>query len=76
MMNHGNLMVYEQNHINKYHKDENKKSIAFNAKTINEEKLDEANSEGMNLLTHCVKKMLKQRKKATSTRIINKGVQQ
>lgn len=45
---HENLMAYEQNHINRYHKDEKKKLIAFNAETITkeEEEVDEANNEG------------------------------
>lgn len=56
-------MANEQNHIFRYHKDEKKKSIAFNAETINEkEELGEANNEGMTLITRGVSQMLWQRR--------------
>lgn len=58
-----NLMACEQNHINRYHKEEKQKFITFNAETINKEKeLDEANNEGMDLMTHGVGQILRKRR--------------
>ena len=46
----GNLIVYEQNYINRYHKEVKKKTVAFNATPTGEKDiLEDANSEGMTL---------------------------
>ncbi|KAH0646552.1 hypothetical protein KY284_034436 [Solanum tuberosum] len=59
----GNLMAYEQNHINRYNKDEKKKTVAFNVEVYEvEEEVDEASSEGMAFITRGVRQMLRQRK--------------
>ncbi|KAH0673702.1 hypothetical protein KY290_025952 [Solanum tuberosum] len=60
----GNLMAYEQNHINRYQKDDKKKTVAFSvAPTEVEEDIDETQSEGMALINHGVRQMLRQRPK-------------
>lgn len=58
----GNLIAYEQNHINNYSKEERKKVVAFNAVTPGEEKhTDEDNNEGVALINRGVSQILRQR---------------
>lgn len=46
-----NLINYEQNHINRYRKEENKKLIACNAITLGEEEnIEEDNNKGKALI--------------------------
>lgn len=56
-------MEYEQNHINRYNKDYNQKTVAFTAETteIKEESYENLD-EGMTLVTRGVRKMLRQRR--------------
>ena len=59
----GNLMAYEQNHINRYNKDDKKNIVAFTAETSDIGKeIGEYQSERMTLLNRGVKKMLNQRR--------------
>ncbi|KAH0765629.1 hypothetical protein KY285_001500 [Solanum tuberosum] len=52
----GNLMAYEQNHINIFHKDDKRKKVAFKAGTTEvEEEIDETQSEGMALINQGVR---------------------
>lgn len=54
-------MAYEKNHIIRYHKDEKKKPHAFKAETFTEEEeLDKANNKRMALITHGLRKLLRQ----------------
>ena len=39
----GNLMAYEQNHINRYNKDDKKKTVAFIGETLQNEEEDDEN---------------------------------
>jgi len=51
----GNLMAYEQNHINRYHRDDKRKTVAFTSGTPEvEEEIDETQSEGMTLINRGV----------------------
>ena len=53
-------MTYEQNHINRYNKDEKKKSVAFTTETSDVgDEIDEYQSEGMTLINRRVKQMLR-----------------
>jgi len=59
----GNLMAYEQNHINTYIKDDKKKTVAFTSETSKvREEVYEYQDEGMTLINRRVRQMLRQRK--------------
>ena len=59
-------MAYEQNHINRYNKDDKKNIVAFTAETSDIGKeADEYQSEGMSLINRGVKQT---KKTETSTR--------
>ena len=59
----GNLMYYEQNHINRYNKDEKKKVVAFKIEISNiEEEVNEYQREGMTLINRGVKQMFRRRR--------------
>ena len=59
----GNLMDYEQNHINRYNKDDKKKTMAITAQTsyIREE-FNKYQSKGMTLINRGVKQMFRRRR--------------
>lgn len=59
----GNLIAYEQNHINRYNKNDKRKIEAFTTGTLEiEEEIDESQSEGMILINCGVRQMLRQRR--------------
>ena len=63
----GNLMTYEQNQINKYNKDDKKKTDALKNETSdNEQEVDEYQNEGMTFINKGVKICL-DKKTETST---------
>ena len=56
-------MAYEHNHINRYNKDEKKKSVAFTVETSDiGDEVDEYQSEGMTLINRGVKQLLRKRR--------------
>lgn len=56
-------MAYEQNNINRYNKEENKKVVAFiSALPETEEENDEENSDGTTLINCGVRYMLRKKK--------------
>ena len=60
----GNLIDYEQNHINKYNKNDKKKIVVFTPETTNiQEEVNEYQSEGMTLTNKGVKQMFRQRRR-------------
>lgn len=59
----GNLMAYEQNHINRHDNGEKKKVVAFTAETLEiEEESGENNDEGMTHINRRVTQMTRQRR--------------
>lgn len=59
----GNIMAYEQIHINRYKKYDKKKRVAFIVYTSDVgDEADENQDERMTLITRGVRKMLKQRR--------------
>lgn len=57
-----NLFAYEQNHINRYRKDDKKKPISFSAiRSGEDENIDENNNKRMSLINRGVRKILRQR---------------
>ncbi|KAH0725399.1 hypothetical protein KY284_001264 [Solanum tuberosum] len=60
----GNIMAYEQNHINRFHKDDKRKIVAFTAGTTAVEvEIDETQSEGMSLISQGVRQRPQQERK-------------